>query len=162
MLDMQIREIKKEDNVQVESVIRSAFLELNIPLEGTAYEDPETSKMFEAYNTDRSVYFVVEMDGEIIGGAGIKPLRNYDKDVCELQKMYSAPKMRGQGLGQQLMNRCVEAALSFGFKTCYLETIPMLQAAIKLYKRNGFLEIKTSLGNTGHHNCSVWMTKKLK
>ena len=47
MLDMQIREIKKEDNVQVESVIRSAFLELNIPLEGTAYEDPETSKMFE-------------------------------------------------------------------------------------------------------------------
>ena len=62
---MQIREIKKEDNVQIESVIRSAFLELNIPLEGTAYEDPETSKMFEAYNTDRSVYFVVEMDEEI-------------------------------------------------------------------------------------------------
>ena len=58
MLDMQIREIKKEDNVQIESVIRSAFLELNIPLEGTAYEDPETSKMFEAYNTDRSVYFL--------------------------------------------------------------------------------------------------------
>ena len=35
MLDMQIREIKKEDSVQIESVIRSAFLELNIPLEGT-------------------------------------------------------------------------------------------------------------------------------
>lgn len=162
MLDIQIREIKNEDNVEIESVIRSAFLELNIPLEGTAYEDPETSKMFEAYNTDRSVYFVVEMDGQIIGGAGIKPLKNYDQDVCELQKMYSAPKMRNQGIGQQLINRCIEAALSFGFKTCYLETITMLEPAIKLYKRNGFLEIKTSLGNTGHHNCNVWMIKKLK
>ena len=161
MLDMQIREIKKEDNVQIESVIRSAFLELNIPLEGTAYEDPETSKMFEAYNTDRSVYFVVEMNGEIIGGAGIKPLINYDQDICELQKMYALPKMRGQGIGQKLMDRCLNAARSFGFKQCYLETTPELKAAIKLYKRNGFLEIDAQLGDTGHHSCGVWMIKKL-
>jgi putative acetyltransferase len=162
MIDFQIREIKKEDNSQIESVIRSTFLELNIPQLGTAYEDPETSNMFEAYNANRSIYFVVECDGEVIGGAGIKPLKNYDKDVCELQKMYSAPKMRGLGIGQQLMDRCLEAALSFEFKTCYLETIPMLKTAIDLYKRNGFLEIASSMGSTGHHNCNVWMTKKLK
>lgn len=161
MLDMQIREITKEDNLQVESVIRSAFLELNIPLKGTAYEDPETSSMFEAYNSERSVYFVVEHHGIILGGAGIKPLKNFDKDVCELQKMYSAPKIRGQGMGQKLMDRCIESALSFGFKKCYLETIPMLEAAIKLYRRNGFYDINTSLGSTGHHNCSLWMIKEL-
>lgn len=54
---MHIREIKKEDNAQIESVIRSVFMELNLPLVGTAYADPETSMMFEAYDVPRSVYF---------------------------------------------------------------------------------------------------------
>ena len=158
---MQIREIKKEDNPQIESVIRSVFLELNLPLTGTAYADPETSMMFEAYNVPRSVYFVLESEGEILGGAGIKPLKNYDETVCELQKMYALPKMRGQGIGQKLMDHCLNAARSFGFKQCYLETTTELKAAIKLYKRNDFLEIDAQLGDTGHHSCGVWMIKNL-
>ena len=54
MLDVQIKEITKDDNPQIESVIRSVFIELNLPLKGTAYEDPETSTMFEAYDTPKS------------------------------------------------------------------------------------------------------------
>jgi putative acetyltransferase len=158
---MQIREIRKEDNLQMESVIRSVFLELNLPLKGTAYEDPETSTMFEAYDTPKSVYFVVDIEGEMLGGAGIKPLKNYDETVCELQKMYALPKMRGQGIGQKLMDHCLDAARSFGFEKCYLETIPTLKAALKLYKQNDFLQIDAQLGDTGHHSCGLWMLKDL-
>jgi len=158
---MHIREIKKEDNAQIESVIRSVFMELNLPLVGTAYADPETSMMFEAYDVPRSVYFVVESEGKILGGAGIKPLKNYDETVCELQKMYALPKMRGQGLGHKLMACCLDAARAFGFEKCYLETIPNLTAAIELYKQNGFLEIDAQLGETGHHSCGLCMVKNL-
>ena len=49
MSEFLIRKIKKQDNPQMESIIRSVFFELNIPLQGTAFEDPETSKMYEAY-----------------------------------------------------------------------------------------------------------------
>jgi len=161
MLNIQIRPIKKSDNAQVESVIRSVFLELNIPLVGTAFEDPETAQMFEAYERERAVYFVVEQAGTVIGGAGISPLKNYNSEVCELQKMYSLPIMRGKGLGQQLLNICLDTAKTLGFTSCYLETIPTLDSAIKLYQRNGFTPIQKQLGATGHHNCGLWMIKKL-
>ena len=41
---MIIREIQLEDNAQIEAVIRGCFPEFKIPLEGTAYADPETKK----------------------------------------------------------------------------------------------------------------------
>jgi len=77
MLDVQIKEITKDDNPQIESVIRSVFIELNLPLKGTAYEDPETSAMYEAYDRPQSIYFVVKSNGEILGGAGIQPLKGH-------------------------------------------------------------------------------------
>lgn len=161
MLNVQIRPIRKLDNPKIETVIRSVFLELEIPLVGTAFEDPETAQMYESYVGDRAEYFVVEYKGQILGGAGISPLKNFDSNVCELQKMYSLPKMRGQGIGQKLLETCLDKAKSFDFKQCYLETIPLLESAVKLYKRNGFEQIDNQLGGTGHHNCNLFMIKNL-
>ena len=161
MLDVQIKEITKDDNPQIESVIRSVFIELNLPLKGTAYEDPETAAMYEAYDRPQSIYFVVNSNGEILGGAGIQPLKSHSQAVCELQKMYVLTKIRGCGIGQKLMDCCLDAARSFGFKKCYLETIPALHSAVDLYRRNDFLELQAPLGATGHHNCGIWMIKDL-
>ena len=91
MLGVRIRKIVKDDDLQIESVIRSVFHELNIPLIGTAYEDPETSSMYEAYSMPRSIYFVAEYNGKVIGGAGIRPLNGSLENICELQKMYGLP-----------------------------------------------------------------------
>jgi len=69
--------------------------------------------------------------------------------------MYVLTKIRGCGIGQKLMDCCLDAARSFGFKKCYLETIPALHSAVDLYRRNDFLELQAPLGATGHHNCGV-------
>ena len=103
-----IREIKPEDNSEIERVIREVFPEVGLPLVGTAYEDPETSMMFESYQEERSVYYILEVDGEIMGGAGIKPLRDYPGNICELQKMYLLPAARGRGQGAALLQTCLE------------------------------------------------------
>ena len=81
MLGVRIRKIVKDDDLQIESIIRSVFHELNIPLIGTAYEDPETSSMYEAYSMPRSIYFVAEYNGKVIGGAGIRPKRKFRKHM---------------------------------------------------------------------------------
>ncbi len=156
-----IREIEPQDNQQIEQVIKACFHEFKIPLEGTAYTDPETSKMYEAYQNENDVYYVVEADGEILGGGGIKPLRDYEKDVCEIQKMYFSPKVRGKGYGKILFEKCMETAKNRGYKTCYLESASQLKAAIHIYESFGFEHLKSALGNTGHYSCSVWMTKSL-
>ncbi len=76
--EIVIREIQQRDNKKLEIVIKNCFPEFQIPLKGTAYEDAETPKMYESYRGNREVYFVVARGAEILGGAGIKPLKNYD------------------------------------------------------------------------------------
>ena len=116
MENYSIRKIKKEDNQAVAALIRAVFDELNIPKVGTAYEDPYLDLMFEEYNKPKSVYYVVEKDGKIIGSAGVAPLENEAETICELQKMYFLPETRGLGIGSQMMAQCLQSAKDFGFE----------------------------------------------
>ncbi|MEY8848726.1 GNAT family N-acetyltransferase [Psychroserpens sp. XS_ASV72] len=156
-----IREIRPEDNPQIEAVIKACFPEFDIPLKGTAYEDAETPFMYESYQGEREVYFVIANDSEVFGGAGVKALKDFEGNVCELQKMYFSPKIRGKGYGKQLFQKCLEVAKSFEYETCYLESASQLKAAIHIYESFGFQHLEQPLGNTGHYSCGVWMTKKL-
>jgi putative acetyltransferase len=158
---MIIREIQQKDNKEAAIYIRAAFPEFKMALVGTAYEDPETDAMFEAYQGEGEVYFVIEEDGEVVGGAGIKLLRDNKDNVCELQKMYFLAKTRGKGYGKLLFAKCLEAAKDFGYNQCYLESSPLFKAAIHIYESFGFKHLEKSLGNTGHYSCDIWMLKEL-
>lgn len=160
MNDPIIRKIEKRDNPEIAKVIRDILIEHNVPKVGTAYADPQLDFMFEAYDIPKADYFVVENAGKIIGGAGIGPLPN-EPEICELQKMYFLPEARGLGLGSQMMQQCLEVAKSFGYKKCYLETMPNMHAAQKLYKNAGFEYLCNAMGNTGHTSCPVWMIRNL-
>lgn len=156
-----IRKIEKRDNQQVAALIRAVFDEMNIPKVGTAYEDAYLDLMFEEYSKPRSVYFVLEKEGKLVGSAGVAQLENEAESICELQKMYFLPEIRGLGLGNEMMNICLQAARDFGFENCYLETMPFMHGAQKLYKKSGFEYIDAPMGSTGHTSCPVWMLKKL-
>lgn len=156
-----IREITPADNVQIAQVIRDVLIEFGVPKVGTAYADVALDRMFQTYNIEKASYFVVEMDGKVLGGAGIKQLDNFDGNVCELQKMYFSTTIRGLGIGQQLMQICLEKAKEFGYEKCYLETIPYMTDAQKLYQKVGFTYLNQPMGDTGHYSCPVWMLKDL-
>ena len=156
-----IREIQSQDNAQIEQVIRACFHEFKIPLEGTAYTDSETSSMYEAYQNDNTVYYVIDNKGEILGGAGIQPLKDFETEICELNKMYFSPKIRSKGYGKQMFESCLKAAKDLGYKKCYIESATQLKAAIHIYESYGFKHLDEGLGGTGHFNCGVWMIKDL-
>lgn len=156
-----IREIVASDDVQIAQVIRSVLIAFGVPKVGTAYADVSLDKMTETYQRERSAYFVIDSKGTIIGGAGIAPLDNYDGNVCELQKMYFLPEARGIGLGSQMMHKCLNFAKEAGFEKCYLETMPYMEDARKLYAKVGFQSLDKPIGDTGHYSCNVWMIKDL-
>ena len=156
-----IREIEQRDNPKIAKAIRSVLIEMGVPKVGTAYEDVALDVMTETYNQPRKAYFVVEKGNAIIGGAGISPLDNYNGNVCELQKMYFMPEARGKGLGSKMMQKCLAFARQAGFDQCYLETMPYMNDARKLYKKVGFEFIDQPMGDTGHYSCTVWMLKDL-
>ena len=158
---MIIRLIEKKDNAALANIVRSVFIELKAPTVGTAYADVSLENMFETYQQPQTVYFVVEDDGKIIGGAGISRLENGDENICELQKMYFLPEGRGLGMGKKIIELCLQKAKQFGYKKCYLETFFVMETAQELYKKFGFYYIDAPLGNTGHTACPIWMMKDL-
>ena len=54
-----IRPIQSKDNSQICNVIKGVFYELGLPLVGTAYADKDTLSMFEAYQDETSIYYVI-------------------------------------------------------------------------------------------------------
>jgi len=161
MSTYSIRKITPEDNQQVKKVIQSVLVEMGVPKVGTAYEDVSLNDMFETYNKDRMEYFVVEENNKIIGCAGIAPLQGGDPEICELQKMYFLPEARGRGIGAEMMKKFLDYAREEGFEQCYLETLPYMESARKLYGRTGFRSLEKPMGDTGHYNCTMWMIKDL-
>ena len=75
--------------------------------------------------------------------------------------MYLLTKARGHGLGRLLIENCIAAANELGYKKIYLETMPELQKALKVYENFGFGYLKGPMGNSGHTGCSLWMLKEL-
>ncbi|MBC8769444.1 GNAT family N-acetyltransferase [Arenibacter sp. BSSL-BM3] len=161
MLVTIIREIQPGDNEEVARVIRKVLEDLGVPKVGTAYADKALDRMYGNYDVPRAAYFVAEENGRILGCAGIAQLENYDGNVCELQKMYFLEEARGRGLGLKMINVCVNKAIEYGYEQCYLETMPYMKDAQKLYLKSGFHYINEPMGNTGHYSCPVWMLKSL-
>lgn len=160
-MNYTIRKIEPKDNLKIASVIRNIFEELDAPKVGTAYADPHLDTLFEVYQAENEIYFVVEADGIILGGCGIGNLIDSEFKICELQKMYLAKEARGKGIAKELMQKCLAFAKQVGYDKCYIETLPFMKDAQKLYVKSGFAYIDAPLGSTGHNACDVFMIKDL-
>ena len=158
---MQIREIRKEDNVELARVIRSILEEHGVARPGTVYTDPTTDALFELFQEEGSAYFVAIDEGKIIGGCGIFPTVGLPSGMSELVKLYLLDTYRGKGIGKELMMRSIEFAKNFGYESLYLETMDELSNAIQLYNNLGFKTIDGPLGETGHFACEIRMVKDL-
>jgi putative acetyltransferase len=160
-MNYTIRKIEPKDNLKIASVIRNIFEELEAPKVGTAYADPHLNTLFEVYQAENEIYFVVEEDEIILGGCGIGNLMDAEFKICELQKMYLAKEARGKGIAQELMQKCLAFAKQAGYDKCYIETLPFMKDAQKLYVKSGFTYIDGPMGSTGHNACDVFMIKDL-
>jgi len=156
-----IRSIQPTDNPQLAVIVRDTLTEFGANVPGTVYFDPTTDALFELFQTPKSAYFIAEVDGKMVGGGGIYPTEDLPLGTCELVKMYLLPQARGLGLGRMLMERCLETAKSNGFQQVYLETLPELKQALKVYGKFGFEYLSAPLGNSKHFGCGLWMLKKL-
>lgn len=156
-----LRTIAQKDNAAVAHIIRSVLIGYGCTGSGYAIHDPEVDAMFEAYQQPQSQYFVVEEAGMVVGCGGVAPLKGGEADICELQKFYVLEEYRGRGYGNLLLDASLAAAREFGFTRCYLETLPFMEIAGRMYERAGFTQIEKPLGNTGHHACNRWYVKEL-
>ena len=161
MKEYTIRKLEKRDNERLASIMRSILKEFDAAKPGTVYYDPATDDLYSLFRKERSVYFVAERHGELLGGSGVYPTPGLPEGCCELVRLYLLSSARGIGLGKELMQRCFKEAKTLGFTSMYLETLPELDIAVGLYEKMGFEYLAGPLGNTGHFGCDLWMLKQL-
>ena len=159
---MKIRSIKQSDNLELAKIIRATLTEFGANHPGTVYYDSSTDALFELFQTPQSVYYVAETEeGKIVGGGGIFPTDGLPKDTCELVKMYLLPEERGKGLGGLIIEKCLQTAKELNFRRIYIESMPELEQALKVYERFGFKYLSAPMGDSGHFGCELWMIKFL-
>jgi putative acetyltransferase len=156
-----IRQIQPSDNPFLSKIIKGTLAEFGANRPGTVYYDASTDALFELFQKEGAVYFVAELNGEVVGGGGIYPTDGLPTDTCELVKMYLLPQARGTGLGRTLIEKCIAFATAYGYKNVYLETMPELKQALNIYAKFGFEYLKGPMGNSGHTGCSLWMLRRL-
>lgn len=148
------------DNAKLASIIRSSLAEFGADKQGTVFYDETTDNLFALFQQSGSTYLVAESNGEVLGGSGIFPSNGLPEKTCELVKMYLRPEARGKGLGKLLIGKCIGWAKELGYEQIYIETMPELRKAVRVYEKFGFEYLNRPLGNTGHFGCDVWMLKK--
>jgi putative acetyltransferase len=158
---VHIRPIQQHDNAALAVIVRTSLAEFGANKPGTVFYDPTTDALYELFQTKGSYYFVAEEDGKLLGGGGIYPTEGLPDKTCELVKMYLHKDARGKGLGKRMIEQCIAWAKDNGYEQVYLETMPELKQALKVYELFGFEYLDGPMGNSGHFGCDRWMLKKL-
>lgn len=74
--------------------------------------------------------------------AGCVALRRFDREICEMKRMYLREKFRGRGFGRALADAIIAEARRIGYRKMRLDTIgPTMREALNMYRRIGFQEI---------------------
>lgn len=159
---ISIEPIQQSDNPTIASLIREVLTEFGANKPGTVFTDPTTDDLFALFQKDKSRYYVAKENGIIVGGCGIYPTKGLPEGCIELVKLYVAKSHRSVGLGKQLMEKSIEAAISEGYGEIYLETLPELHIAVGLYEHLGFEYLDKPYGDSGHFACDLWMRKIIR
>jgi carbonic anhydrase len=99
--------------------------------------DQEMASLPGAYSAPAGRLFFAEVDGRPAGCVGIRP---FTEGACEMKRLYVAPEERGRGVGKELALAAIKAAKELGYKRIFLDTLPAMRIAVKLYRELGFQE----------------------
>lgn len=161
----QIRLIQPRDNKTMEQIIVSAFKEFGAETEGVSLKDPEMSDICSTYSGKGSKYWVlVDLEEDrVLGGGGYTKLKGTTEDekICEVQKFFLIPEVRGKGFGGKIMALIIESAINDGYQEIYLEILESMKQAGKLYEKFGLKYLNKRKGGTGHYSCKIFMGCKL-
>lgn len=162
MTDYVLRPITNKDNQAMKTIIQDSLESYGLAIPGTAYFDPELGFLSTYYKkTARSNYWVIEKEGEVVGGCGIAPY-NESNDTAELQKLYIKPSEQGKGYSSVLIKQAIEFAKENHYASIYIETSSILEKANQIYPRFGFTQLKRALLNSKHTEMDRWFLLDLK
>lgn len=90
------------------------------------------------YAPPRGRLLIAKDDDAVAGCVAMRPLTS---ETCEMKRLYVRPRFRTGGLGRQLAERVIAEARSAGYRRMYLDTLPTMAGAQRLYENLGFKDV---------------------
>jgi len=86
-------------------------------------------------HTDREKIWIVEREKEIVGSVAIV---RYSDQLAQLRWLLLHPKIRGFGIGKNLVEEGIAFCRDCGYSSLFLWTVDILKEATQLYQSIGF------------------------
>ena len=104
------------------------------------------------------IVLFAEYDNKIVGTVALMYLK--DENCFELTKMAVSPEYRGKKIGQIILDNCIKKAKKMGLDKLILYSNRVLENAIYIYKKYGFVEIPIKEGSP-YKRADIKMVLKL-
>ncbi len=127
-----------------------SFYDLNIEwLKTFFYVEPfdeEVLSQPDKYIIDKGGFIFFAMkDDKVVGTVALMPIGK--AGILELTKMAVLPEERGQKIGQQLLQHCINFGKTQNLEALLLYSNTKLENAIYLYRKFGFKQLDLEKGN---------------
>lgn len=120
---------------------RELFLEyaasLPVELEYQGFSS-ELAELEARYSPPGGALLLAWAGADPTGCVAVRPLHGR---TCEMKRLYVRPAHRGSGLGPLLVRAAIRAARELGYEEMWLDTLPTMTDAHRLYEKLGFREI---------------------
>lgn len=127
-------------DVFIQTHTQTDFL-IDYPEEITMTVEQEIQFLKEKSESEKEIALLAELDGNVIGSAGIWCIRDREKlrhragfGISILDAYW------GAGIGRAMTEACIECAMSAGYSQLELDVLAENEKAIALYRSVGFTE----------------------
>ncbi len=145
---LKIRDARAEDGDAALKVTLSAFQQYAAVLPPPRWEGYYKNILATLTDVAPAQQIVAEKEGNLVGSVLLYPPRTAFSTreegplACpEARLLAVAPEARGLGIGTALMQECIHRARSWGASCLNLHTTDMMQVAVGMYERMGFVRV---------------------
>lgn len=168
-MELKIRQATLEDAEVLAKIAWKSFYDAfadhpkNAPDDLKSYMDEAfTTPALSAELSDKgSIFFVAEIDNEIVGYAKLKQNSTEEgvsgTNPIELCRLYSLNEFIGKGIGKSLMLKCLEFAKENNHETIWLGVWEYNYNAQKFYTKFGFEKCGEHIFQLGNDPQTDWL-----
>jgi len=145
---LAVRDARPADRDHIEAVTLAAYEQYAVVLAPPYWDAYRSNIVRTLAAAPLSAQIVVEENGALIASVLLYPAgtvmtppggASTELDAPEVRLLAVAPSARGRGVGERLMRECIDRSRRAGAAALTLHTTDMMDAAMRLYARLGFL-----------------------
>lgn len=149
MTELHIRDARADDYEAIRDVTLSAYQEFAVMMQAH-WEDYRQGMLATLANVKPAEQIVAEEGNTLAGtvllfpaGTVLTPPNGVAVTLTwpEIRLLAVAPAARGHGIGAALVKECMQRARQSGAAAVTLHTTDMMQAAMHMYERMGFVRV---------------------